>query len=80
MSDLGDLGGEVVGRFIGIPMAIILIISTPFMMIDSCSKRNKKPISIPIEHKELLSFRVGQAVKQSSKDFVRGVFTKKEVQ
>lgn len=27
--------------------------------------------------KESLSFRAGQAVKQSSKDFVRGIFTKK---
>ena len=112
MSDLGDLGGEVLGAFMPITFGVIALFALPFMLIDKCSqhfsekkakveqaakvyevasnpkesikhpiltyqylKTEKEPIvNVP---KESLSFRAGQAVKQSSKDFVRGLFTKK---
>ncbi len=91
MSDLGDAGGEVLGMFIGIPMAILLVCCMPFMLVDSCNNHfHPKPTpseNVRISNKkfhpkktseETLSFRAGQQVKQSSKDFVRGLWKKKE--
>lgn len=90
MSDLGDAGGEVLGLFIGIPMAIVCVIALPFVAIEGCSNHFKEKkqkvervakvydvLQNPKETKESLSFRAGQKIKESSKDFVRGVFTKK---
>jgi len=88
MSDLGDAGGEVLGLFIGVPVAIICVLVLPFVAIQKGCEHftEKKPkveqtSKVYIEpKKESLSFRAGQKTKESTKDFFRGVFSKKKEQ
>lgn len=116
MSNIGEaagaIGGEALGAFMGIPLAIICVFAAPFMLVNGCNKHiaekkakveraakvyeivsnPKQAVKHPIltykslelkqepiinTPKESLSFRAGQAVKQSTKDFARGLFTKK---
>lgn len=82
MSDIGDIGGEVAGMFIGVPVAIICVLCMPFWLISKGCEMYEEHKHPKVQHvetqqpKESLSFRAGQKTKQSVKDFTRGLFSK----